>query len=347
MTQQLDALNMKLSFLTSSVTAMMLGMALFAQPAAATDEVAMLKLSSKSSSSLEKKCKRDKAPECAALAMRFIEGEDDAPNAAKAFESSKKSCELNFARGCTIYGAMVSGGMGQDPEVAEYFYSACALGDMQGCNLTLAYAYGRDHSLKGRGRRVEVARKTCQVGNPAGCDLLEDLGAKHMLITDPARMNTAELQWYVGNTLDYVGAARVIVARYPDGTGVFGKSNSDAEYLGELIVDIGSEGMKKMDDRFVKIVGSKKFWRNNNEASKIATGEWGRRRYVAFTEKRQKQLAREAQRARSRGSSSSSSSGSSSSPYTAPTSGSQSQPAKVCYWVTNSGIGGGRYRKCD
>ncbi len=269
-------------------------------------------------------------------------------DAAAKFDTRPNHTREDMPHRGTTAGTMLQRRGGSDREAAEYFYSGCALGHYMGCQSAVAYAAKGEASLPLFERRIEVARKGCQIGVDEGCALLAAENMSDALITDPMKMNPAEARWYAISTKDYAGAARSIIMQNPKGL-AWKDSAPVGTYLGELVQASGAAGLRGLDDDAFKILQNKQFWYGRNKtATNMVLAEWKRRVELAQAEKERERATRRAQQQRWAASQPTSQvenpvwrSDGTRNPYT------RKPSAKICTWVTAAGIGGGRYRKCD
>lgn len=82
-------------------------------------------------------CKANVMPSCSKLALMAVRGEGGAPQAPQeAANIAKRACDGGDAPGCTLYGSLLSEGVGVPknvPEAARRWAKACDDGDADGC----------------------------------------------------------------------------------------------------------------------------------------------------------------------------------------------------------------------
>lgn len=68
-----------------------------------------------------------------------------------------------------------------------------------------------------------------------------------------------------------------ILGRYPSGKSLMGDPIPEGEFLAELLLHVGKEGMKALPDSALVTIVNKQFWQYNPPASKLADAEYRRR----------------------------------------------------------------------
>lgn len=316
-------------------------------------------LASQDPDRLLRRCERGRALECLAYAEQ-VESSPD-PEVRKGHLQWKlRACELNLGLACTWYAKAASEGRGLDPEIAEYFYSACLLGDQEGCRYAVAYAYGDDPAIRGRERRIEIGQNACYWGYETGCVLLEELGVAPQMELDPRAMKDHDMRFYAEQTQDYVTIVSEIARRHRFGIRERSRHREYGPLLAEMIAQMGPDAYSRLAPSVVRSIGQYEYWPRgtNPRARRIAAVEYEKlrsaerqaeeermaREAAALAERRARQAEIEARNSWNLGNLRSYGSGSSTSQNRPP---SPPQRAQVCYWAsTGSGVGGGRYRTC-
>ena len=308
---------------------------------------------------LKSRCERGRAMECLAYA-EMVESSPDPAIKQTHVDWKRRACDLNLGLACTWYAKAASEGRGLDPEIAEYFYSGCLLGDQEGCRYAVAYAYGDNPAITGRERRIEIGQNACYWGYETGCILLEELGVNPQMELDPRAMDAQDMRFYAEQTQDYVAIASEITRRHRFGIRQRSRHREFGPLLAVIIAQMGPETYARLAPSAVRSIGQYEYWPagSNPIASRIASREYEKLR-SAERQAEEERIAREAeywasvraQQAQQRAQSSwnignlrSYGSSGATSQYRPP---SPPQRAQYCYWAsTGSGVGGGRYRTC-
>lgn len=171
--------------------------------------------------------------------------------------------------------------------------------------------------------------KQQQATAPAQASAQRDLNALGTL-------SAASLRAYVDQTGDPGAVADYLVYHYPYGKDLF-KPNEDGDYLGELIVKLGKNGVRGLSDEAVYAIASKSYWQYNPPATRLIFDEYMRRLRAnrqtqdegqRWAERAAADRARQAQQA------------------TAKPVGSLGKSCEVIYRPAEPGIAGSRIVKC-
>lgn len=80
--------------------------------------------------------------------------------------------------------------------------------------------------------------------------------------------------------------ADYIVDRYPGGKGRMGDPIAEGEYLGELVVQLGKQGVQALSDAAIVAMITDPYWQYNPPATRLATEEYQRRlRVMKFNQR--------------------------------------------------------------
>lgn len=92
------------------------------------------------------------------------------------------------------------------------------------------------------------------------------------------------LRAYTNRTGDYAAVADYMVYHYPYGKDLF-KDNADGDYLGQIIVEVGASGLRRMSDEAIFAIANKYYWQYNPPATRLVFAEYQRRmRVMRFNE---------------------------------------------------------------
>ncbi|VWX57285.1 hypothetical protein [Sphingorhabdus sp. 109] len=89
-------------------------------------------------------------------------------------------------------------------------------------------------------------------------------------------LSAASLRAYINRTGDYGAVADYLVYHYPYGKSMF-KPNEDGDLLGNIIVEIGASGLRKLSDEAVYTIANKFYWQYNPPATRLVFAEYQRR----------------------------------------------------------------------
>lgn len=149
-------------------------------------------------------------------------------------------------------------------------------------------------------------------------------------------LSAASLRAYVDQTGDPGAVADYLVYHYPYGKDLF-QPNEDGDFLGELIVKLGKNGVRGLSDEAVYAIATKHYWQYNPPATRLIFDEYMRRLRAnkqtqdegqRWAERAAADRARQAQQA------------------TAKPVGSLGKSCEVIYRPAEPGIAGSRIVKC-
>lgn len=89
-------------------------------------------------------------------------------------------------------------------------------------------------------------------------------------------LSAGALRAYMQRTGDAPAVADYLVYHYPYGKDLF-KPNADGDYLSELIVQTGANGLRDWSDEAVYAVANKSYWQYNPPATRLIFAEYQRR----------------------------------------------------------------------
>lgn len=107
-------------------------------------------------------------------------------------------------------------------------------------------------------------------------------------------LSAASLRAFANRTGDYAAVADYLVYHYPYGKDLF-KENADGDYLGQMIVELGASGLRRLSDEAVFAIANKYYWQYNPPATRLVFAEYQRRmRIMKFNESQAQQWAQRA-----------------------------------------------------
>ncbi|NJM49978.1 MAG: hypothetical protein HC843_03115 [Sphingomonadales bacterium] len=92
-------------------------------------------------------------------------------------------------------------------------------------------------------------------------------------------LSAGSLRAYTQRTGDYGAVADYLVYHYPYGKDMF-KDNADGDYLGQIIVQIGKDGLIRWSDEAIYSIANKHYWQYNPPATRLVFAEYQRRMRV-------------------------------------------------------------------
>lgn len=107
-------------------------------------------------------------------------------------------------------------------------------------------------------------------------------------------LSAGALTAYVQRTGDAPAVADYLVYHYPYGKDLF-KPNEDGDFLSELIIQAGKDGLRRWSDEAVYAIANKTYWQSNPPATRLIFAEYQRRmRQMQMNEAQAQQWAQRA-----------------------------------------------------
>lgn len=107
-------------------------------------------------------------------------------------------------------------------------------------------------------------------------------------------LSAASLRAFANRTGDHSAVADYMAYHYPYGKDLF-KENADGDYLGQMIVELGANGVRRLSDEAVFAIANKHYWQYNPPATRLIFAEYQRRmRVMRFNESQAQQWAQRA-----------------------------------------------------
>lgn len=93
----------------------------------------------------------------------------------------------------------------------------------------------------------------------------------------PRELGVTDFDYHMKTTSNPGPIFDYVISRYPGGKSLMGEKIPEGEYLGELVVQIGKQGIMRLSDQVLLAMNNRTYWQYNPPATRIVSAEYQRR----------------------------------------------------------------------